>query len=71
MPHGTVACMNTPADLIPASVGQRLLGISKKKMASLLRDGTIRHFDNPLDRRQKLVSKSEVMGLIPKRAEAA
>lgn len=63
--------MNTPADLIPAAEGQRLLGISKKKMASLLRDGTIRHFDNPLDRRQKLVSKSEVLGLIPKRAEAA
>lgn len=63
--------MHTPEDLILAAEGQKLLGISKKKMASLLRDGAIRHFDNPLDRRQKLVSKAEVLALIPRRAEAA
>jgi hypothetical protein len=40
-------------------------------MAHLIREGTLRHFPNPLDRREKLVSKAEVLSLKPPRAEAA
>lgn len=60
-----------PVDLIPVAEARRLLGVSPAKMSQLLRDGVIRHFLNPLDRREKLVSKAEVIALIPPRAEAA
>ena len=63
--------MHTPRDLIPALEARALLRVSSKKMAELLKDGTLRHFPNPLDRREKLVSKAEVLALIPPRAEAA
>lgn len=64
--------MPTPKDLITAEQARKeLLHVSTKKMAAMLRDGTIRHFPNPLDRREKLVSKAEVLALIPTRAEAA
>jgi hypothetical protein len=63
--------MDKPDDLILSTEGRKLLGISPKKMSELLRKNVIRHFPNPLDAREKLVSRSEVMALIPKRAEAA
>jgi hypothetical protein len=63
--------MDTPDDLILSTEGRKLLGISPTKMSELLRKNVIRYFPNPLDAREKLVSKAEVMSLIPKRAEAA
>lgn len=60
-----------PTDLITASEARRLLGVSAVKMAQLIKDGILRHFPNPLDRREKLVSRSEVLALKPPRAEAA
>ncbi len=63
--------MNTPDDLITTSEARALLGVSPKTMARLLRDGTLRHFPNPIDRREKLVSRAEVEALIPKKARAA
>lgn len=63
--------MNTPTDLINSTEARKLLGISPFKMAKLLREGVIRHFPDPLDSRAKLVSKSEVLALKPKRLEAA
>jgi predicted DNA-binding transcriptional regulator AlpA len=63
--------MDTPNDLITTTEAIKLLGISTTKMRDLLREGSLRHFPNPLDKRQKLVSKSEVLSLVPKRAEAA
>ena len=60
-----------PTDLITVSEARDLLGVSWNKMAKLLKDGVIRHFSNPLDNRVKLVSKAEVLALVPKRAEAA
>jgi hypothetical protein len=63
--------MNTPNDLIKTKDARRILGISPLKMSKLLKNGTIRHFPDPLDERVKLVSKSEVLGLIYKRSEAA
>jgi DNA-binding MarR family transcriptional regulator len=32
-------------------------------MAQLIKDGLIRHFPDPLDKRYKLVSRSEVLSL--------
>jgi hypothetical protein len=60
-----------PTDLVAVAEAQRLLGVSHAKMAQLIREGALRHFANPLDRRMKLVSKAEVEALKPKRAEAA
>jgi hypothetical protein len=63
--------MNMPKDLITAVEARKLLGVSTKKMAELLRDSTLRHFPNPLDKREKLVSKAEVLALILPREVAA
>ncbi len=60
-----------PNDLITAAEARALLGVSAVKMAQLLRDGHIRHFPDPLDKRVKLVSKSEVLALIPPRLRTA
>ena len=60
-----------PTDLITTSEARKLLGVSAVKMAQLIREGLIHHFDDPLDKRVKLVSKTEVLALKPKRAEAA
>jgi len=60
-----------PVDLITVSEARALLGVSHTKMTQILKKGVIRHFSNPLDGREKLVSKAEVLALIPKRAEAA
>lgn len=57
-----------PTDLITTAEARELLGVSHTKMAQLLKGGEIRHFPNPLDRRVKLVSKAEVLALIPNRA---
>ncbi len=60
-----------PTDLISTTEAQHLLGVSRPTMARLLKDEVIRHFPNLIDRRVKLVSKSEVLALKPQRAEAA
>jgi hypothetical protein len=52
-------------------MARQLLGVSHTKMSQLIRDGLIRYFTNPLDGREKLISKAEVLAMIPKRAEAA
>ncbi len=63
--------MKQPDDLITTTTARKLLGVSPLKMTRLLKTGTIRHFSDPLDDRVKLVSRSEVLALKPKRAEAA
>jgi hypothetical protein len=40
-------------------------------MTQLIREGVISTYPNVLDRREKLVSKAEVLALRPYRAEAA
>ena len=52
-----------PTDLRATAEARELLGISRFKMAELLRDGVIRHFPDPLDKRVKLVSRAEVLAL--------
>lgn len=60
-----------PNDLVAVSEAQRLLGVSHAKIAQLIREGVLRHFPNPLDRRVKLVSRSEVLALKPNRVDKA
>jgi predicted DNA-binding transcriptional regulator AlpA len=70
--YGAQSCiMDMPNDFIKVSEAQHILGVSHKKMTQLLRDGVLRYFPNPLDKRQKLLSKADVVALIPQRAEAA
>jgi predicted DNA-binding transcriptional regulator AlpA len=63
--------MNGPTDLINLTEAREILGISHTTMARLVRDEVVRYFPNPINRREKLVSKAEVLALKPKRAEAA
>lgn len=65
MPH------EKPTDLIPVKDARALLGVSHTKMTQLIRDGVVRTYSNVLDKREKLVSKAEIMALRPFRAEAA
>lgn len=60
-----------PSDLITAAEARALLGVSRVKIAQLIKRGDLRCFSNPLDGREKLISRAEVEALKPKRAEAA
>lgn len=60
-----------PDDLITIREARALLGVGPSKMAQLLRNGVLPHYENPLDARVKLVSKTEVLSLKPRRAQAA
>ena len=52
-----------PADLIKVAEARKLLGVSRIKMAELIREGHVRHFPYPIDKRVKLVSEAEVLAL--------
>lgn len=60
-----------PNDLIKVTAARKLLGVSPMKMAQLIREGLLRTYDNPLDRRVKLVSRAEVDSLLGMREKAA
>lgn len=58
--------------LIKVSEAQRMLRVSKKKMASLLSEGTIPFLHDPLDKRVKLLKLSDVERLMePRLGKAA
>lgn len=64
--------MSTPNDLIPLKEAQQILGVSSRKMTFLItKDKLLKTFTNPLDKRQRLVSRAEVESLKQPRAEAA
>lgn len=52
-----------PTDLIAIAEARRLLGVSTMKMSQLIKEGFIRHFPDPLDKRVKLVSRAEALAL--------
>lgn len=52
-----------PTDLISVTEARRLIGVSRIKMAELIKKNVIQHYPYPVDRRVKLVSKGEVMAL--------
>ena len=60
-----------PNDLIKVTAARKLMCVSPMKMAQLIKDGFLRTFDNPLDRRVKLVSRAEVDSLLDMREKAA
>jgi hypothetical protein len=60
-----------PDDLIKVTAARKLLGVSPMKMAQLIKDGFLRTFDNPLDKRVKLVSRADVEALLGMREKAA
>ena len=57
--------------LIKVTEAQRVLGVSKKKMASLLAEGTIPFELDPLDKRVKLVRRADVERLAELRLRKA
>lgn len=63
--------MSRPKDLIKTKEARLLLGISREKMARLMARGAFRTYDNPLDRRVKLVSRAEVQKLARFKQEKA
>lgn len=54
-------------ELMKVTEVQRLLGVSKKKMASLLAEGTLPYVLDPLDKRVKLVKRADVERLTESR----
>jgi hypothetical protein len=60
-----------PTDLISVSEARKVLGVSRFKIAELIRRELLHSYENPLDRRVKLVSRAELLTLKPDRAEAA
>ena len=63
--------LHRPDDLIKVTAARKLMGVSPMKMAQLIKDRFIRTYDNPLDRRVKLVSRAEVDSLLDMREKAA
>lgn len=55
--------VSLPTDLISVTEARRLIGVSRIKMAELIKKNVIQHYPYPVDRRVKLVSKGEVMAL--------
>lgn len=60
-----------PKDLITVNEARKMLGVGPVKMAKLIKQDVLEHYENPLDGRVKFVSKAAVLALIPDRAEAA
>lgn len=62
--------MSTPKDLITASEARKLLGTSTNKIATLIKEGRLTSYEDPLDKRAKLLSKAEVLNLRVRRKAA-
>jgi len=60
-----------PDDLIPVRQAQALLTVSKVKMAQIIKEGLLTCWIDPLDKRVKLVSRTEVENLKNPRRRAA
>jgi hypothetical protein len=58
-------------DLITVGEARELLGVGKRKMAELIAMGTVLTQPDPLDRRIKLVKRSEVEALRARSKKAA
>jgi hypothetical protein len=56
--------MDKRGDLLTLREAETLLGVSHQKMTNLVKDGVLRTFSSPLDRRKKLVRKADVEALI-------
>jgi hypothetical protein len=65
--------MKRPNDLITNTEARRLLNVSPKKMADLIKAGEITVYPDTIDKRVKLISRAEIEKLKASsiRAEAA
>jgi hypothetical protein len=57
--------------LIKVTEAQKALGVSKKKMASLISEGTLNFTLDPLDKRVKLIRLADVERLLEMRIRKA
>ena len=60
-----------PNDLITATEARKILGCGPHKMKELLDDGTLETYDDPLDKRVRLVSRADVDALKRRSRRAA
>lgn len=63
--------MDTPKDLITLDTAREILDVSLKKLRELMRNNLLTPYSNPLDRREKMLSRDEVEGLRKQWKEAA
>lgn len=61
---------NVVKDLIPLQEAQTLLGVSHQKMTNLVKEGLLKIYRDPLDKRKKLVRRAELARLEPKQEAA-
>jgi excisionase family DNA binding protein len=54
---------HTPKEWITTTQATAYLGVSTKTMTRLIRDGVIKTYDHPLDKRKKLVRFADVAEL--------
>jgi hypothetical protein len=52
------------AELITLTAARNILGVSRTKIWRLVREGTLIVYSNPLDKREKLVKRSQVEALL-------
>lgn len=55
--------MEKREELLTLRAAETLLEVSHQKMTNLVKDGVLKTFMSPLDRRKKLVRKSDVEAL--------
>ena len=58
------------SELMKVAEARKILGISANKMSALIGSGTLPFEQDPLDRRVKLVKRSDVEGLMRKRNQS-
>ena len=61
---------STNSELVTVAEARRILGISANKMSALIGSGTLPYEQDPLDRRVKLVKRSDLEGLMRKRIQS-
>jgi hypothetical protein len=63
--------MKQPTDLITAAEARRLLGVSPPKLTAMIKDKMFTIYEDPLDKRVKLLSQAEVEAARAPRKRAA
>ncbi len=58
------------SELVTVAEARRILGISANKMSALIGSGTLPFEQDPLDRRVKLLRRSDIEGLMRERARS-
>ncbi len=66
----SMAVTSTASELVTVAEARRILGISANKMSALIGSGALLYEQDPLDRRVKLVKRSDVEGLMRKRIQS-